>query len=76
METKLWLSTGPANIKPTDTIRSTRRLHAFCTSNSMRDALMKSQGSWYWLQKDGLLRFVDRCLNNITFAEVFNLKDK
>jgi hypothetical protein len=75
METKLWLSTGPQNIKPTDTIRSTKRLHAFCTSNSIRDALVKSQGGWYWLQKDGTLRFIDRCLDNITFEEVFNLKN-
>lgn len=73
METKLWLSTGPLNIKPTDTIRSTKRLHAFCTSNNIRDALLKSQGSWYWLQKDNRLRFIDRCLDNITFEEVFKL---
>lgn len=74
METKLWLSVGPQNIKPTDAIRSTRRLHAFCTANGIRDALVKSQGGWYWLQKkDNTLRFIDRCLDNITFEEVFNL---
>jgi len=76
METKLWLSTGSANIKPTDTIRSTKRLTAFCASNCMRNALLKSQGGWYWLQKDGLLRFIDRCLDSITFEEIFNLKNE
>jgi hypothetical protein len=75
VETKLWLSTGPANIKPTDTIRTTKRLTAFCSFNCMRNALLKSQGGWYWLQKDGLLRFIDRCLDNITFEKVYNLKN-
>lgn len=74
MVTKIWLTTGPINVKPTDTVRSTKRLHSFCASNSIRDGLMRSQGGWYWLQKrDNTLRFIDRCLDNITFEEVFNL---
>mgnify|MGYP003453091465 CR=1 FL=1 len=73
MITKIWLSTGPLNIRPADTVRSTKRLHSFCASNSIRDGLMRSQGGWYWLQRDNTLRFIDRCLDNITFEEVFNL---
>lgn len=76
MVTKIWVNDKPHNIKPTDAIKSTRRLTSFCTFNALRNALMKSQGGWYWLQKDGTLRFIDRCLDNITFEEVFNLKDK
>lgn len=74
METKLWIYGKPVNIKPLNTINSTRRLTCFCVVNGMRNALIKSQGGWYWLQKDGKMRFIDRCLDNITFEELFNLK--
>ncbi len=76
METKIWVYGKPMYIKPTDTIRTTRRLTSFCVFNCIRNALFKSQGGWYWLQKDGKMRFIDRCLDNVTFEELFNLRQE
>jgi hypothetical protein len=72
METKLWVYNTKITIKPTDPIQSTRRLTSFCCANGIRNALMKSQGGWYWLHMDGKLELMNRCLGNITFEELFN----
>jgi hypothetical protein len=76
METKIWVYDKPHNIKPTDTIRSTRRLTSFCFFNCLRDAIVKSQGGWYLITLEGQMQFIDRCLDNITFEQVYNLLKK
>ena len=76
MKTKIWVYDKPVTVRHTDTIKSTRRLHSFCTFNGIRDALIKSQGGWYFLQRDGTLKFVNRTLDSITFEEYFNLIKK
>lgn len=73
METKIWVYDKPHNIKPTDTVRSTRRLTSFCIFNSLRDAVVKAQGGWYLITLEGKMEFIDRCLDNITFEQVSNL---
>jgi len=73
METKIWVYDKPINIKPFDTVKSTRRLTSFCFFNCLRNAIVKSQGGWYVITLEGQMQFIDRCLDNITFEEVYNL---
>jgi hypothetical protein len=72
----IWVYNGKQFIKPTDVIKSTRRLTSFCVTYGIRNALLKSQGGWYWLGLDGRLGLVNRCLGNITFEEIYNLNQK
>lgn len=74
METKIWVNKRYINIKPEDSVSTTRRLTSFCNYNCMRNALFKSQGGWYWLRKDGILEFVTRTLYNISFEKLYSLK--
>jgi hypothetical protein len=48
-------------------------MHSFCTFNSIPDALLKTQGGWYLLQRDYTLKFIERTLYNITFEQLYNL---
>lgn len=73
METTIWVYNSKLNIKPSDSINTTRRLHSFCVCNGIRDALVKSQGGWYFLHLDGTLELVNRCLSNITFEQYYKL---
>ena len=70
METRIWFSGSWRNIKPTDPIPSTKAMHSFCTFNGIPDALFKTQGGWYLLQKDNTLKFIERTLYNITFEDL------
>src|SRR5215831_1573592 len=72
MITKIWVGKGLVNIKPTDMINSTRRLHSFCSYNSIRDALVKSQGGWYWIGQDGRLELVATGLCHLSFEQFYN----
>lgn len=64
------------NIKPDDFVNTTRAVHSFCASNSLRDCLFKSQGGYYKLGLDGILTFITPALNQITFEELYEkLKD-
>ena len=73
METKIWVYGKPVNIKPQDTIKSTRRLTSFCVFNCLRDSIVKSQGGWYLITLEGQMQFIDRCLDNITFEQAYKL---
>lgn len=73
METKIWVYKGWVNIKPEQTVKSTRRLTSFCFFNLLRDAIVRSQGGWYLITLEGQMQFIDRCLDNITFEQVYNL---
>lgn len=75
METKIWVYDKPVNIKPTDFIKTTRRLTSFCFFNLLRDAIVKAQGGWYLITLDGEMQFINRCLDSITFQDVYNLLD-
>jgi hypothetical protein len=76
VETKIFLNKGWRNIKPEEPVNTTRAIHSFCSSNSLRDSLFKSQGGYYKLQLDGTLLFVTRTLAEISFSDLFNiLKD-
>ena len=72
METKIYVYNGWVNIKPEDPIKSTRRLTSFCVFNCLRNALMKSQGGWYILHKDGRLELLARTLYLISFQEIYD----
>ena len=41
---KIWVYDKPVKIKPTDTIKTTRRLNSFCVFYGLRNALVKAQG--------------------------------
>jgi hypothetical protein len=71
MVTRIWVEGHFVNIKPTDFINSTRRLHSFCVYNSQRHALVKAQGGWYIIKLDGTLEFFERNLNMITFESLY-----
>ena len=73
METKIWVYKGWVNIKPEHAVKSTRRLTSFCFFNLLRDAIVKAQGGWYLITIEGQMQFIDRCLDNITFEQVYNL---
>lgn len=71
METKIWEYQRWVNIKPIDTINSTRRLHSFCVLNCLADSVFKSQGGYYNLLENGSLNFIGRTLREITFEEIY-----
>jgi hypothetical protein len=73
METKIWEYQRWVNIKPTDTINTTRRLHSFCVFNCLTDSIFKSQGGYYNLTPDGKLEFVGKTLGSISFQEIHTL---
>lgn len=73
METKIWVNNTWRNVKPTDSVNTTRAMHSFCTFNNLPDALFKTQGGWYLLKKDKTLEFVTRTLNSITFQQLYNI---
>ena len=73
MEAKIWINKSWINILPTDTINTTRRLRSFCVANCLPDNIVKSQGGWYRIEPQGELVFVERCLDEITFEEIYKL---
>ena len=70
---KIWAYNKPAKIKPGDTIKTTRRVTSFCVFYGLRDAIVKAQGGWYLITLEGQMQFISRCLDNITFGEVYKL---
>ena len=70
---KIWVYGKPVKIKPEHTIKTTRRLTAFCVCYGLRNAIVKAQGGWYLITLEGQMQFIDRCLVNITFEEAYNL---
>ena len=76
METRIWFSGSWRNIKPTDSITTTRGMHCFCIFNNIPDALFKTQGGWYLLQKDNTLKFIGKTLQDITFEQLYCLHIK
>lgn len=76
MELNIWLNGRFTDVKPTDIVKTTKAVHSFACSNSLRDCLFKSQGGYYKLCKDGILVKACRALNMITFADLYEiLKD-
>lgn len=73
METRIFVNGHYTTIDPTSPINSTRHLTSFCCYNGIRNALLRSQGGWYWLHKNGMLEKVARCLYLISFEEIYNL---
>jgi hypothetical protein len=72
----IWVCNQKHNIKPADTIRSTRRLTSFSVFFLVRNALVRAQGGWYWITPEGRMQFVDRCLSDITFKQIFDINKK
>jgi len=73
---EIWRQGRFTTVKPTDVVKTTKNIQAFCCANSLRNCLFKSQGGWYKLQTDGKLVFVERTLYLITFEQLYNtLKD-
>lgn len=72
----IWVSNQKHNIRPEDSIRTTRRLTSFSVFFCVRSALLKSQGGWYWLGLDGRLGFIGRTLDNISFDMLYELNKK
>ena len=70
---KIWVYDKPVKIKPTDTINTTRRLNSFCVFYGLRNAIVKTQGGWYLITLEGQMQFISRCLNDITFEQIYNL---
>lgn len=76
MITELWLNGSLRRLKPTDFVTNWRAVESFIVSNSLRHCLIKQQGGYYKIEKDGTLTFVIRTLYSITFEELYNkLKD-
>ena len=72
----IWVSNQKHNIRPEDSIRTTRRLTSFSVFFCVRNALLKSQGGWYWLGLDGRLEFIGKTLDNINFDMLYQLNKK
>ena len=70
---KIWVYDKPVKIKPTDTIKTTRRLNSFCVFYGLRNVIVKAQGGWYLITLEGQLQFISRCLADITFEQAYNL---
>ena len=76
METTIWLNGSYRNVKPTDTVNTSRAVESFCNYNRLRKCLVRQQGGWYKLELNGILTFVTRALYLITFEQLYNtLKD-
>ncbi len=73
METRIWLNKGWVNIKPDDLVRTTKAIHSFACFNSLRDSIFRSQGGYYKIEKNGMLTFVCRTLQDITFTQLYEL---
>lgn len=77
MVTKIWYGKGLINIKPDSPVKSTRLMTSFCSYNSLKNAVVKTQGGWYFVNQDGRLEFVTRTLGDISFQQLYDfLKDK
>ena len=76
METKIYVYKNWVNIKPTEAIKTTRRMTSFCFFNSLPDCIIKSQGGWYLLTKDNRLEFVAKTLEEISFKDIYELIKK
>lgn len=72
----IWIRNQKHNIRPEDSIRSTRRLTSFSVFFCVRNALLKSQGGWYWLGLDGKLEFIGRTLASISFDMLYEINKK
>ena len=70
---KIWVYDKPVKIKPTDTIKTTRRLISFCVFYRLRNAIVRTQGGWYLITLEGQLQFISKCLADITFEQAYNL---
>jgi hypothetical protein len=72
METKIYVYKGPVTIKPEQTVKSFRRLTSFCFFNLLRDCIIKAQGGYYVVHPCGAMEFFTRCLDDITFQQVYD----
>jgi hypothetical protein len=76
MITQIWLRGSYRNLKPTDSVNTWKAVESFTVSNNLRPCLVKQQGGYYRIEKDGLLTFVTPALQQITFEELYKkLKD-
>lgn len=76
MTTRIWLRGGYKNLNPTDTVNTWKAVESFTVSNNLRPCLIKQQGGYYKIEKDGILTFVTETLHSITFEELYRkLKD-
>ena len=74
--TRIWVGNGWINIKPEQQVTTTRRLRSFCVANCLPDKIVKSQGGYYNLTKDGTFVPMEKHLYLITFEEVYKLLNK
>lgn len=76
METRLWINKGYRNFTPDSLVASSRMITSFATHNSLRDCLVKAQGGWYKIHKNGIMTLECRTLHHINLRDLYNiLKD-
>ena len=76
MTTQIWLRGSYRKLKPTNRVNTWKAVESFTVSNNLRPCLIKQQGGYYKIEKDGLLTFVTPALQQITFEELYKkLKD-
>ena len=73
METRIWISGRYRTIDPDEPVLSTRAITSFCAFNGLRNALVRSQGGWYIISKEGIMTRVARTLYIISFRELYHL---
>jgi len=74
MVTEIWYLRGWKNIKPDEPVNTMRAMYSFSIANCLPGGgLVKSQGGYYLIQKDGTMKFVTRTLYLLTFKELYDL---
>jgi hypothetical protein len=77
MDTNIWLRGSYRKFRENDTVNTWRTVESFVVSNNLRHCLVKQQGGYYKIEKDGTLTFVTPTLRSITFKELYKkLKDE
>ncbi len=75
MQTSIWINGYYQTIKPEDKVKSTKNLHSFCVANCLADRIFKSQGGYYLLTNDHLIK-VFRTLQDTSYNDIYEiLKD-
>lgn len=73
MNLNIWKQNRFTNIQPNGFVNTFKNVLSFAAANNLRaNAVVKSQGGYYLIQKlDGTQRHVFTTLNNITFNDLF-----